>query len=156
MVLVLGLKSTRALLEHLCLHDKSGKFFCGVTEKLHLNGACEFSIFFFLLYCFSKSKKLRAHCYFVIYCCLWHFWKLNHAKYCRIHSAIDHCRHKHWWAATIDSQQEGDPQLQQAFLCSLVSMLSLDLQFFPLRIHVGFAHSGSCSGPNLRLFDSVV
>lgn len=29
-----------------------------MTEKLHLNGACEFLNFFFLLYCFSKNKKL--------------------------------------------------------------------------------------------------
>lgn len=56
MVLVLGLKSTRALLEHLCLQVR--KVFRGVTEKLHLNGACEFSKKNFIVLFFKKQKAV--------------------------------------------------------------------------------------------------
>lgn len=63
-VLVLGLESTRTLLEHLRLQDVSGKSFCAAIAKL-LKITFEWNLCVFHLF-FWKNNKLCAHHYFVI------------------------------------------------------------------------------------------
>lgn len=67
-VLVLGLKSTKTLLEHLCLHDDSGKFFCGATEKL-LKLTFEWSLcvfLFFVLFFEQQALWSSLFCYILL------------------------------------------------------------------------------------------